>query len=137
MPTDPQEITTGRMFTLWRQRNNLKARIQKLNKQVKDREQVILSAMTARGLKGIESRAGERLTFVESSSVVYDQEKLRAKLARSPKGRAILKRCTVQVLDMQAIAAEVQAGNIPPKIVAQCSQVKKNAPYLRGGGKSE
>lgn len=130
-------ISEGRLFQLWRQRNTYKAQVQALNTKIKAREQAILDEMIRRDLKGIESKTGERLTFVEGTRVEYDQAALKAKLSKSKKGRAILERCTVEVLDMAAIASEVQAGNIPPKIIAECSEVKKNAPYLRGGGKGD
>jgi hypothetical protein len=125
------------MFQMWRQRNTYKAQVSALNVKIKAREKAILEEMERRNLKGIESKSGERLTYVKGTTVVYDKDKLKAKLLKSKKGRAILARCTVEVIDMQAIAAEVQAGNIPPQIIAECSETKDTAPYLRGGGKGE
>lgn len=131
-------ISERRMFEIWRQINSYKSDAQEIAQKIKKRSDALLAEFERRGLKGIEDKeTGERITFVQSESVAYNQDELKDQLRKSKKGREILARCTVEVLDMQAIAAEVQAGNIPPKIVAKCSAIKKSAPYLRGGGRPE
>lgn len=126
-------LSDRKMFELFRQREAMKAKIADINKRIKKRDEALLAEFERRGTKSLtDLETGEHITYVQSESVVYNSEELEKRLRRSASGKTILARCQKTVIDMKAIAAEVQAGNIKPEIVAACSEVKKSAPYVRG-----
>lgn len=132
------QLTDRTLFKLWREREEIEARITSLAAKKKARDDKILTEFERRGIKTITSaETGERITYTQSSSVVYMKDALVARLKKSPRGREILKRCEKTEVDMKAIAAEVQAGHIAPKIVRECSEIKHAKPYLRGGKADE
>lgn len=127
-------ISERKMFEIWRQREDIKKKITDLQGKIKKRDQALLAEFERRGITSLtDAESGDTITYTQAESVVYDSDELVKRLRRSPQGRAILNRCEKTVLDMKAISAEVQAGNIKPDIIAACSAIKKAAPYLRGG----
>lgn len=126
-------LSTRKIFELWEQREKAKKKISELNEYVTKRDDAIKAELERRGLKAIESaETNQRITYVQNETVVYIEPEIRKLLARSPKGRAVLKRAEKTVLDMKAIAAEAQAGNISPDIIAKASEIKLSSPYLKG-----
>lgn len=126
-------LSTRKMFELWEQRNRAKKKIEDLTKYVTKRDDAIKAELERRGLKAIEdAETNQRITYTQNETVVYFEDKIRKRLARSPKGRAVLKRVTKEVIDMKALAAEVQAGNVDPEVAAACSEIKRSAAYLKG-----
>lgn len=129
-----QKTAIRKMVAKWLSRQDAAEQVTIWSKRKQELDKQIIEFMQANGLKAIESEEeGVRITLVQPEPVVYDAELLKDKLKRSAKGRAVLARCTVEVIDMAAIAAEVQAGNIDSKLVAQASSIKPVAPSLRSG----
>lgn len=131
-------ISDRRIFELWRERERMDARAKRATARKTKIDEALLAEFERRGIDSLTERGtGQRITYIAAEKVVYFEDQLRRRLALSAKGRTILKRCMVDVLDMKAIASEVIAGNIPPRIAAACSEVKTSAPYLKGGGGGE
>lgn len=127
-------IPDREIFKLWEEREQIRKRIEKLKKMQRRRDDKILDEFKARGIRSIvRRRDGLRVSMVAPEPVVYHESALRRRLSRSPKGRAIIKRCEVTMLDMKAIAGEVLAGHISKDIAKDCSEIKPSTPYLRGG----
>lgn len=68
-------------------------------------------------------------TLVEAQRVLYDGDKLEKTL-----GAPMWKKVTKQVLDAVKLEAQITVGAIDPNVVAACSEVKDNKPYIRLGG---
>lgn len=120
---------------MWRECEKMKTRIADLQGKITRRQEALLKEFERRGIKSLtDAETGERITYIRAESVVYDKPNLVARLKRSPRGRAVLKRCTVEDVDMRAIAAEVQAGNVSAEIVSASSEIKFAKPYLKSGG---
>lgn len=131
-------ISDRRMFEIWRKREALRKKIETINKQKAKMDAALIAEMERRGVKSIvERESGERITYIAAETTIYIEPELKRRLNRNPRGRAILKRCTKEVLDMKAVASEVQAGSIPARVVAACSEIKTSKPYLTGGGGGE
>lgn len=135
-PADEEvpQVTDEKLFKLWTERNEIDARIAKLSAMKAKRDDTILTEFERRGIKTITSAVtGDRITYVQGESVVYDFDGLVTSLKRSDKGRTIVKRCEKTIIDTRAVAAEVQAGHINPALVRKHSSIKQAKPYLRGG----
>lgn len=132
------QIKDEELFRLWRERNEIAERIAKLSARQKSRDDKILTEFERRGIKSITSaETGERITYVQGEQVVYNYDGLIQSLRRSARGRAIVSRCEKVVVDPRAVAAEVQAGHVNPRLVQKYSEIKLNKPYLRGGKATE
>lgn len=66
-----------------------------------------------------------KITLVQPERVNYDPDQLKDRLTPSK-----FRRVTKTVVDPDALAAEVQAGNIDVKDVEACSYVTETAPYI-------
>lgn len=107
------------------QRESLNTQISALSKKKSALDERILEAMIGDELYSLED-GDFKVTVVAGSRTEYDFGSLKKHL--SP---AKLKLVTKVVLDVAALSQQVQAGRIPPKVVAACATVKPNKPYLK------
>lgn len=124
-------MTDAQIIKLYRKREEIKNKMASLNSLATDASEKIVAEMQSRGTRMIEND-GQRVTLVCPEPVVYDEEAARTILKRSPKGRAVLKRITIEVIDKKALSSEVQAGNIQAATVNKFASVKPSKPYLSG-----
>ncbi len=138
-----------------RERKKIEAQIDTLQKKVDAIKGEIIEEFEARGTKAIE-HDGERLTYVQTTRVNYDEEGLRQDLSKAQQ-RAVFveaidlnglpdntrkkliaavprsQRAAVTTisLDRDALSQAVQAGEIDPEVVDAHSEVVFNKPYYR------
>jgi hypothetical protein len=124
-------ITDEKMVEYWQEREKWRLRAQKASKRQSEIDTKLIAEFERRGTKAIE-HGGVRVTYVAAETVVFPEEKVRARFRRSSKLREVLARCTKEVLDTKALASEVQAGNIPAAVIAEVSEIKPSRPYVSG-----
>ena len=125
-------LSDKRVIDLYREAEKLKNDAASLQSKAEKRLERIVEEMQRRGTYSI-TNDGQRVTLVEPETTVVEEEICRAVLKRSAKGRAVLARIIKEVIDKKALSAELQAGNVPPKMASQFVTIKKTKPYVRGG----
>jgi hypothetical protein len=65
-------------------------------------------------------------TFVQGTSLVYDEARLKKRL-----GSKIWPRLLTKVLDQNKLKAFVASGEITAEVLAECSEEVENAPYIK------
>jgi hypothetical protein len=103
----------------------LNGRISALSAKVTKRKAAIITEMERRGTRAIE-HDGRRLTYVQSETVVYDEDRILAGLSPAKREKVVRK-----VLDKGLLLAAVQAGTIKATFVTAHTSVRSNNPYYR------
>lgn len=129
-------ISDARMVELWEEREELRLRAAKLAKKQKAIDAKMIEEFERRGTTSLKN-GGTQVTYVRSETVVYVPDVLETRLKRTKKGREVLNRVQKLVIDMRAVAGEVQAGNIPSSVVAEASTIQLASPYVRGSKVTE
>lgn len=124
-------MTDAQIVKNYREREEIKKKIAALQALVNKRTEKIVSEMQSRRTRMIE-HDGQRVTLVQPEPVVIDEEKARTILRRTQRGRIILKRATIEVLDKKALSSEIQLGHISAAVAAKFTHVKPSAPYITG-----
>jgi hypothetical protein len=119
-----RRIPDTRLAEMAREREEMKAKLASLNKDLLKLDEKILKEMERRNTRIIESD-GVRITYVQAERTVYDWEGLKPRLR--PAQRVL---CVKEVFDQRGLAAAVQEGQIDIALVSEFSEVKKNAPYI-------
>lgn len=65
-------------------------------------------------------------TLVEATRVLIDEDRLKKNL-----GARMWDRVTKKVLDKPKLEDAIARGDVDPNVVAQCSEVKANRPYVK------
>lgn len=119
-------------FRLWRQRNALLEESAQVAREAQKKYERVMAMMERAAIRSVkDDETGETITYVAPQPVVIDFDGLIADLERSAKGRAIIRRCTVKVVDHNRLAAEANEGNIPSRLVRARSSIKPVKPHLR------
>lgn len=119
-------------FRLWRERTRLREQAATINKEAEKKYEKLLGMMERNGIRSIkDDETGETITYVAPQPVEIDYEGMIAYLNRSEKGREIIKRCTVRMVDNARLAAECNEGNVPDRIYRKFSKIKEVKPHLR------
>jgi hypothetical protein len=107
----------------------VKHALDELGKQKNDIEARLVGTMKAGGLAAVDTTVeGESCsgTLVEAERVVYDQDALEAALDTSQWIGV-----TKTVIDTERLEAAVVTGLVDEQVVAKCSEVKTNKPYVK------
>lgn len=125
-------------------------------KEATEAQQAIVAELVARGVKSMQDTDALKVTLVQSESVVYNSDgiwsalkpKQRRKCFReninlnalAPDARKRVyealtreerKAVTSYTLNVDALAVEVQKGNISAAVVSEHSDIKYGSPYIR------
>ena len=97
-------------------------------------QSVLVNAMKAKKRRTAsvvlpEDRGTINGTLIEAQRIVYDETKLKAKV-----GRTVWTKITKLVLDKEKLEAAVSLELVDPIILAECSTVTDNKPYVRVTG---
>ena len=95
------------------------------NKEAKRISRKILDEFERRETKSITGDDGVKVTYVQSSSVVYDEAAILDSLTPSQR-----KQCTRTVLDISTLSLLVQNGKVDASVVDDNSSLRFNAPYI-------
>lgn len=127
---EQKRLSDAEIVELWEEREAIRLRVKKLQALQAKRDQAILAELDIRGTHAIEN-GGHRVTRVQNETVSYDGWGIVKKL-RQKRRRDVADRLIKEVVDNSALAAELQAGNIDPSLVAEFSSVNLSKPYLKG-----
>jgi len=117
------------LFELGREFEDFRKKAARWEAKKKEVQATLVEQLKARKVTTIQGGDDEiRITVVENEYVNYDPEQLKDALTA-----AQWKRIRKEDVDKDKLAAEVAAGNIDPKVVAQCAFVTTSSPYIRIG----
>lgn len=122
-----------KLFELIEQAHELDAKAKRYADRARKARQRVLAEFERRDIAAIEDD-NFRCTWVQNETTHYDLETLSDALAHtlSPaKYKRVMAAITNRVLDKDALSAQVQTGVVPPEVVADASEVRTSAAYLR------
>lgn len=127
-------LSKTKLLKIWHRREELREQIADLAETKDKLDQRIIGELQREGINSITIQ-GEPIVMTEQETVEYDYDGLMQDLSRTGKGRKILKRITYRAIDKKALVAEIQAGNIPRKMILRRSSMKAKKPYLQPGSR--
>lgn len=119
------KLSDSRIMELAAEVKAIETEISARTAEILKRKTKIIAEMERRGTKAIE-HGGKRITYVQSTSVIYDEDRILAGL--TPKK---VEKITKRVMDRGLLLAAVQNGTIKATFLDAHTTVRENAPYYR------